>query len=336
LAVFGSGRGLSVRRKCERVFVPRQSAHDWNAIRAYYEAGASMHECQARFGFSNGAWQRAVRRGDLVPRGREAIRRSHQRRDAVELLLAEGLSPAQIAVRLSVSPSTVSFHLRRLGLAARPYKRHDWHAIRSFYDEGHSMRECADRFGFSRASWYAAVARGDVVARPRAVPIDELLARPRSRSHLKGRLLAAGLLDSRCADCGLSAWRGRPLSLQLHHVNGDGSDNRLANLQLLCPNCHSQTENWGGLNKRTTGPGGPERPRPPPTTAERRERPPVTAGRPDRPPLTRRNAVTADRADWPRSPPDGCASSPTATSLTHDAAPEFADDRRAPAGTTSA
>jgi predicted transcriptional regulator len=33
---------------------------------------------------------------------------------------------------------------------------------------------------------------------------------------------------------------------ECHHVNGDGSDNRLENLQLLCGNCHSQTDNWGG------------------------------------------------------------------------------------------
>jgi hypothetical protein len=34
----------------------------------------------------------------------------------------------------------------------------------------------------------------------------------------------------------------------LHHVNGDKRDNRLANLALLCPNCHSQTETWGRRN----------------------------------------------------------------------------------------
>jgi 5-methylcytosine-specific restriction endonuclease McrA len=42
----------------------------------------------------------------------------------------------------------------------------------------------------------------------------------------------------------------RPLSMQLHHINGDGSDNRLENLQLLCGNCHSQTDNWGGRGIR--------------------------------------------------------------------------------------
>jgi 5-methylcytosine-specific restriction endonuclease McrA len=66
---------------------------------------------------------------------------------------------------------------------------------------------------------------------------------------LKARLLKDGLKELRCEECGLSDWRDRPLSLELHHVNGDGRDNRLSNLVLLCPNCHSQTDNWGGRAK---------------------------------------------------------------------------------------
>jgi 5-methylcytosine-specific restriction endonuclease McrA len=38
--------------------------------------------------------------------------------------------------------------------------------------------------------------------------------------------------------------------MALHHVNGDNTDNRLENLQVLCPNCHSQTESFSGRNKK--------------------------------------------------------------------------------------
>jgi hypothetical protein len=102
----------------------------------------------------------------------------------------------------------------------------------------------------SRQTWHAAVQRAALVPRPAAMPIDELLREgvPRWRGHLKRRLIRMGLKDDRCEICGIADWRGAPLSLALHHVNGDGHDNRLENLQLLCPNCHSQTENFAGRN----------------------------------------------------------------------------------------
>ena len=75
------------------------------------------------------------------------------------------------------------------------------------------------------------------------------MGRKTSRGHLKARLLREGLKQCRCEVCGLSEWRGQPLSMELHHVNGDGRDNRLENLRFLCGNCHSQTPNWGGRNR---------------------------------------------------------------------------------------
>jgi hypothetical protein len=64
------------------------------------------------------------------------------------------------------------------------------------------------------------------------------------------RLIAAGRLENRCEECGISEWRGRPLSLDLHHRNGVKDDNRLENLTLLCPNCHRQTDTFAGRNRR--------------------------------------------------------------------------------------
>jgi 5-methylcytosine-specific restriction endonuclease McrA len=82
------------------------------------------------------------------------------------------------------------------------------------------------------------------------MPIDTLLVEGRrtQRGHLKGRLLKAGLKRAVCERCGISDWREQPIELHLHHINGRRLDNRLENLQLLCPNCHSQTPNYSGRN----------------------------------------------------------------------------------------
>lgn len=74
-------------------------------------------------------------------------------------------------------------------------------------------------------------------------------------SGLKKRLLDEGLKTNQCEDCGqLPFWNGKPLVLHLDHVNGDNTDNRLANLRILCPHCHSQTSTYcrgQGKYKRT-------------------------------------------------------------------------------------
>lgn len=68
--------------------------------------------------------------------------------------------------------------------------------------------------------------------------------------RLKIRLVRNNLKVYRCEICGITTWNGEPLSLQLHHKNGKHNDNRLTNLQILCPNCHSQTENYGSRNAK--------------------------------------------------------------------------------------
>ena len=65
--------------------------------------------------------------------------------------------------------------------------------------------------------------------------------------RLKKRLVKEGLLEYKCEECGNEGyWNGKELKLQLEHKNGKHFDHRLENICFLCPNCHSQTDTYGG------------------------------------------------------------------------------------------
>lgn len=72
-----------------------------------------------------------------------------------------------------------------------------------------------------------------------------------SGGNLKKKLFKENLLLNKCYKCGLEPlWQGEKLTLQLDHINGNSRDNRLENLRILCPNCHTQTETYGSKNKK--------------------------------------------------------------------------------------
>lgn len=85
-------------------------------------------------------------------------------------------------------------------------------------------------------------------------PIEAVLTKESTfrTSHLRLRLLESGLKEHVWERCGLSEWNSLPIPLELDHLNGINSDNRLTNLRVLCPNCHAQTSNYRGKNIRVS------------------------------------------------------------------------------------
>lgn len=90
------------------------------------------------------------------------------------------------------------------------------------------------------------------------IPIEDILNNKHpwyQSSKLLQRLVNEGYKKYRCEYCGITQWNGKKITLHLHHKDGNHSNNELSNLEILCPNCHSQTDTFGGKssNKNKKG-----------------------------------------------------------------------------------
>lgn len=85
----------------------------------------------------------------------------------------------------------------------------------------------------------------------RAETPDEIFVKGRKKSWRIREYLATER-GNRCEECGqLPMWNGKSLTLQVDHIDGDNMNQERTNLRLLCPNCHTQTPNFGAKNRKT-------------------------------------------------------------------------------------
>lgn len=86
------------------------------------------------------------------------------------------------------------------------------------------------------------------------IPLDKILIKNStylSTSNLKIRLLKENLLENKCNICGqLPIWNNSPLILQIDHIDGDRTNNKIENLRIVCPNCHTQTKTFCAKNRK--------------------------------------------------------------------------------------
>lgn len=91
--------------------------------------------------------------------------------------------------------------------------------------------------------------RGTKKLKAETILVYDRLGGRREQAFLLRRALVQSGVEEKC-ECGLGPiWNDKPITLQIDHRDGDGLNNVKENLRFLCPNCHSQTDNFGTKNR---------------------------------------------------------------------------------------
>lgn len=153
----------------------------------------------------------------------------------------------------------------RYGPPKPPPARFDPHELRAAVAGAFGVAEAIRALGYEPSSMTRRWLMEDV--RRHSIDISHFRARPRGggrtprplvelrvegrrvSSHgLRQRLILEGLKLAQCEVCMGTRWNGKPIPLELDHVDGDRANNLLENLRLLCPNCHALTPTYRGRN----------------------------------------------------------------------------------------
>lgn len=134
----------------------------------------------------------------------------------------------------------------------------DIEAIRTAIQNSWTLKEAAELLELSRQTVTRVTFELGIdishftPGRSRPTTPDKVFVLRKTRSSIARKWLLRNEPESyACASCGQGpSWLEKPLSLQLHHINGNSCDDRRENLSWLCPNCHSQTENYTGRKQR--------------------------------------------------------------------------------------
>jgi hypothetical protein len=141
-----------------------------------------------------------------------------EHREEIEKWIQERQSKAYICMELRCKPATLEYYLKRMEIVYTGNK--------GLY--------------------------GGKKARTK-ISLDKVLCNNSTynTNWLRKRLLEEGIKEHRCEKCDATTWLGYVIPLELHHIDGNNTNNCIENIRMLCPNCHATEPFYRGNAKKS-------------------------------------------------------------------------------------
>lgn len=111
------------------------------------------------------------------------------------------------------------------------------------------IKKMIQKYGINHSHFLGYAHNKGMISNQRKLPNQIFVIGQRQKSAQLRRALLESGIEYKCLICGIDKWKDGKLNLEIDHIDGDSTNNKIVNLRFMCPNCHSQTHTFGFRGK---------------------------------------------------------------------------------------